>query len=150
MSRLCQECGAKCCKYFCFEIDTPDSYDELDDVRWYLAHEGISVHLDEDGDWYISIMHRCKNLDANERCTDYENRPLICRKYDPEDCDYTAGEYCYQEEFHTPEQFEAYARKTLGNKHIENARDKARAKLEKKHAAKLGKAGKKAGKKRKA
>ena len=92
MSReLCRKCGAKCCKYFCFEIDAPDDVDEFEDIRWYLCHEGVSVHIDK-GDWFISIDNRCKMLDENDQCTCYEDRPLICRKYDLGNCDYTSGD----------------------------------------------------------
>lgn len=144
MSKLCKECGAKCCQYFCFEIDEPDDCEEFEDVRWYLAHENVSVHIDEDGDWYISLANRCRYLGPDGRCADYDNRPLICRTYDMDGCDHTGGDYAYQEEFTAPEQIEAYAKKTLGEKSFTNARDKQRAKLEKKHLAKMAKMAKKA------
>ena len=129
MSEMCVACGAKCCQYFCFEIDEPDDYEEFEDIRWFLAHEGISVHIDEDGDWYISIANRCKKLGPDLRCTDYENRPLICRKYEQDNCDHTGGDYEYQEEFTEPEQLERYARKTLGPEKFEAERKKALAEL---------------------
>ena len=135
MSKTCQECGAKCCKYFCFEIDEPDDYEEFDDVRWYLCHEGVSVHVDE-GDWYISIAKRCENLAGDDSCLIYQDRPLICRRYDPDGCDYTGGDYGYDEEFTTPEQLDAYARKTLGQEQYDKAKSKHRAKLERKFARK--------------
>ncbi len=132
MSRQCIECGAKCCKYFCFEIDEPDDYEEFEDVRWYLCHEGVTVHIDDDGDWFIAIDNHCKHLQSDFRCTIYEDRPLICRQYDTENCDYTGGDYDYREHFSTPEQLDAYARKTLGRAEYEKAKEKARAKFEKK------------------
>ena len=46
----CTRCGARCCNYFCFEIDEPDEFDEFENIRWFLCHEGVSVHID-DGDW---------------------------------------------------------------------------------------------------
>jgi len=133
MSQTCRKCGAKCCTYFCFEIDKPDSYEEFEDVRWYLCHEGVTVHVDE-GDWYISIENRCKNLASNGLCTIYEDRPLICRGYSLDNCDFTGAEYGYEEFFQTPEQLMAYARKTLGAKAFERARKRARAKFDAKPA----------------
>jgi len=127
-SKRCRECGARCCRYFCFEIDEPDSYEEFDDIRWYLYHEGISVHIDE-GTWYISIANRCKMLDQDDRCTIYGERPLICRTYDPATCDYTDEDYGYDEEFLTPEEIERYAREKLGEAAYERAKAEARAKL---------------------
>ncbi|MDY6914204.1 MAG: YkgJ family cysteine cluster protein [Planctomycetota bacterium] len=139
MSKTCRECGAKCCKYFCFEIDEPDTYEELEDVRWYLCHKGVTVHIDEDDDWYISIDNRCKMLAADNRCKIYDDRPLICRDYDLADCDHSGGDYDYKAFFKSPEELEAYARKLLGKKKFEAAKIKARAKIEKKHKKKTRK-----------
>ena len=129
MTSPCQKCGAKCCRYFCFQIDEPDDYEQFDDVRWYICHEGVSVHIDEDGDWYIQIMNPCNNLDDDSLCRIYEDRPLICRKYDTDGCEATDEDYGYQAEFTAPEQLEAYARKTLGEKKFVKQMVKHRAKL---------------------
>ena len=67
MSLTCRECGAKCCRYFCFEIDEPDDYEEFEDIKWYICHEGITVHIDE-GDWYINIANPCKMLAEDNSC----------------------------------------------------------------------------------
>ena len=131
MSERCIQCGSKCCTYFCFQIDEPDDMAEFEDVRWYLCHEGVSVHIDDEGDWYIHIASRCDKLDASGRCTLYDDRPLICRRYDPDNCDASDHEYDHRHEFNTPEELEAYARKTLGRK-FDKAREKARKKLDKK------------------
>lgn len=125
--KICHKCGARCCQYFCFEIDEPDDVDEFEDVRWYLCHEGISVHVDK-GDWFISILNHCKMLDENNQCTAYDDRPLICRKYDLDNCDQTMGDYDYEEEFTTPEELEDYARRKLGRK-FDKTRDRKRAKM---------------------
>lgn len=124
MSKLCAKCEAKCCTYFCFEIDEPDDYDEFEDIRWYLLHEGVTVHIDE-GDWYISIANRCTMLADKNQCLAYQTRPTICRKYAKDNCDYTGGDYGYDEHFETPEQIEAYARKTLGEAVFQRERAKA-------------------------
>lgn len=128
MSRqTCQQCGAKCCRYFCFEIDAPDTYEEFEDIRWFLCHEGVSIHIDE-GDWYISIANRCKMLTDDNTCLLYGERPLICRTYSMDNCDHTAGDYGYDALFETPEDLDRYARKTLGRAAYERAKAKARAK----------------------
>ena len=124
MSDVCRICGAKCCKYFSFEIDEPETFEEFEDVRWYLFHEGISVHIDE-GDWYISIDNKCKMVGEDNTCMDYDNRPLICRKYVMDNCDHTDGDYGYDELFTTPEQLDDYARKTLGKRNYQKQRSKA-------------------------
>lgn len=131
MSKTCQKCGAKCCKYFCFEIDEPNDFEQFEDVRWYLCHEGVTVHIDE-GSWFMSIANRCKMLDKGDRCKMYDKRPVICRKYDRENCDHTGGDYGYDAFFQTPEEIEQYARKTLGQAKYERQRAKALMKVEKK------------------
>ncbi len=123
-NETCEECGAKCCRYFCFEIDKPEDFDEFDDIRWFLCHEGISVHID-DGDWYISIENRCKMLKEHNTCSIYADRPVMCRKYSPEDCDFTSGDYGYEALFEKPEDIERYARQVLGERAYETARAKA-------------------------
>lgn len=128
MSKTCKECGAKCCRYFCFEIDEPDDFEEFDDIRWYLLHEGVTVHVDE-GDWFIQIENRCRMLADDNSCTAYDARPLICRKYEPENCDHSDGDYDYDEQFTTPEELEAYARETLGAAAYNRAKARALAKV---------------------
>lgn len=130
-SESCRKCIAKCCEYFCFEIDEPDTYEEFDDIRWYLCHEGISVHIDE-GEWYISIENRCKMLHKDNKCAIYGERPLICRTYDPATCDDTDRDYGYDEEFLTPEEIERYARRKLGGEAYDRAKARAQAKVNQK------------------
>jgi Fe-S-cluster containining protein len=129
MPQPCDKCKALCCQYFCFEIDEPDDYEEFEDIRWYLCHDGVSVHIEDNGDWYIQIENRCLKLDEDNRCTIYEDRPLICRSYG-DDCEITGNDYGYIEDFKTPEQLDAYARKTLGDEEYEKQMIKHRAKLE--------------------
>jgi len=134
MDERCKRCGAKCCTYFCFQIDEPDDFNEFDDLRWYLCHEGVSIHI-EDGDWYISIANRCKMLTEDNLCRIYEERPIICRTYSPDNCDATPGGYDYEEEFTTPEQLEEYAKRVLGAEAYERAKRRARAKADRKARA---------------
>lgn len=129
MARPCTTCGALCCKYFCFQIDEPDDYSEFEDIRWYICHEGVTVHIDEDGDWFIQIMNPCLKLDSNDRCKIYDDRPLLCRHYG-DTCEASGTDYGYQEEFLTPEQLDAYARKTLGADEYDREMLKCRAKAE--------------------
>jgi Fe-S-cluster containining protein len=124
MSDLCKECGAKCCRYFSFEIDEPETFEEFEDVRWYLFHQGVSVHVDE-GEWYISIDNKCNMLGQDNACEGYDKRPLICRKYAMVNCDHTGGDYGYDELFTSPEQLDEYAWKTLGKRNYQKQRSRA-------------------------
>jgi Fe-S-cluster containining protein len=111
---LCDRCTALCCRYFALGIDEPDTPEEFDDIRWYLAHENVHVFI-EDDDWYLSIQTRCQHLMDDNRCGIYEDRPKICRKYTTDNCDYYTGSYDFEQYFTKPEQIEAYAQATLGD-----------------------------------
>ena len=50
---ICTRCLAKCCRYFMLQIDTPSSKDDFENIRWYLAHRGVSVVIDMEGEWHI-------------------------------------------------------------------------------------------------
>ena len=132
MSKRCIECKAKCCTYFCFQIDTPETFESFEDVRWYLCHDGVSVHIDEEDDWYIQIMNRCNMLDASHRCKIYDDRPLICRHYSADNCEgnpETGEDFGYKEEFKTPRELDRYALKKLGKVEYEKEIVARRAKL---------------------
>ena len=130
----CQKCGARCCRYFCFEIDKPTSIQEFENVRWFLMHEGVTVHVDTEGDWYIGIANRCLNLAANNRCKQYSKRPMICRSYNVGSCDFTQGDYEYKAFFNNADEFDQYARKRLGPARYDKMQAAAWAKMEKQAA----------------
>jgi Fe-S-cluster containining protein len=141
---MCRECGGKCCRYVCFQIDTPDSFEAFEDLRWFLLHEGISMHV-EKGDWYISIANRCKALaDDGAHCAVYADRPLICRCYSMEDCDFTDDDYGHEADLNTPEDLERYAMKVLGTEAYQEAKAKAYAKAARREARRTDKHGSKA------
>jgi len=110
LSTACKKCSGLCCRYLALPIETPEKKPDYDDIRWYLAHEGISVFVEE-GDWYINITNRCQFLDRKNRCTIYEHRPRICRGYKMDNCDYQDGGYEYEHHFTSLEAFEEYLAK---------------------------------------
>ena len=76
-------------------------YEDFENIRWYLTHRHISVHIDDEGDGCILIDNHCRNLVKTAkglRCKDYANRPLICRKFSPANCDFTKGGYDLEED----------------------------------------------------
>ena len=121
----CTNCDARCCRYFSFEIDKPAVYEDFENLRWYLLHQGVSIHIDE-GRWYIAMVAPCKKLGRDNRCTIYADRPLICRTYSSDNCDRTEGPYEYEAEFTEPEQIDAYARKTMGEERHVRAQARSR------------------------
>ena len=81
-------CGGGCCKYFSLPLDTPRTDRAFDDIRWYLMHEDTQVYKLE-GAWYLLMMRRCKYLRPDNLCGNYDDRPEICRDYDPTSCEFT-------------------------------------------------------------
>ena len=69
---LCEYCSAKCCRYFAMPIETPDSFEDMEFIRWYLLHEQASV-FKEDDDWYLLVHTKCKHLQSNN----VEHRSVI-------------------------------------------------------------------------
>jgi Fe-S-cluster containining protein len=120
---LCDQCAALCCRYFALPIDNPKTAAEYDNVRWYLMHESVVVFV-EKKQWYLGVMTRCKNLQPDNRCAIYDERPRICRSYSTDNCDYHGGEYDYDLLFTSSEQLKEYAEKKLGRSLLPRKRRK--------------------------
>ncbi|MBN1256588.1 MAG: YkgJ family cysteine cluster protein [Planctomycetes bacterium] len=82
----CDGCGAKCCRYFALEIDTPEDRADFEDLRWYISHENTVLYVEE-GTWYLHINNDCRFRAADNRCTNYSSRPTMCREHSPKDCE---------------------------------------------------------------
>jgi Fe-S-cluster containining protein len=128
----CDKCTGLCCRYFALPIDTPETRDDYDDIRWYLCHEGVSVFV-EDGDWYLNITKcKCRHLsEKDHRCLIYDRRPKICRKYRHDNCDFVQGEYDYELHFTNDQQMAEYIRVKFDNNLTEKRRAKRNAKKKK-------------------
>ncbi len=84
--KTCEGCPAKCCKYVAMEIDTPEEKSDFENIRWYVSHKNIIVYVEKDGTWNIEFQTPCEHLDSNWKCTIYEKRPEICKKYEHDEC----------------------------------------------------------------
>ncbi len=125
---LCDECPGLCCRYFAFPIETPETEEDYDDIRWFLCHKNISVFVEE-GDWYINVKNKCRHLtNGKNQCAIYQKRPRLCRTYSTKDCDFTDGEYDYELHFTNDKQMEEYIKIKFGNNHAEKPKLKNRRK----------------------
>lgn len=86
MRRNCSGCSAECCKYIVVEIDCPEEEEDFENIKWYVAHENVTVFTDDDKEWYVEFKTSCKHLNEKNLCDIYEKRPKICKEYDPEEC----------------------------------------------------------------
>ena len=111
---LCEYCTAKCCHYFALPIDTPETFQEFEYIRWYLLHDRAAV-FKEDDDWYLLVYTVCQHLQPDNRCGIYETRPQICRDYSLKNCEYE-DDWTYDFYLETPEQVEEYMEAVLQKK----------------------------------
>ena len=103
----CKGCDGRCCRYVAIEIDEPTAKSDFDDVRWYTAHRGITVFVEEKR-WYVNFASRCNFLTRDQQCEIYESRPKICRGHSTSRCEGPKGEYEFELELRTPQDVDAY------------------------------------------
>ncbi len=69
----------------------------------------------EEGDWYINVKNKCRNLSSKNTCKIYDHRPKICRGYDHDECDFVEGDYEYDMHFTDDKQMEEYIKVKFDN-----------------------------------
>jgi hypothetical protein len=82
-----RHCGARCCRYVTVSIPTPVAEDDWDEMRWWLAHEGVTVSKESDG-WMVVFETRCRNLGEAGECRAYRDRMRMCSEHDVTDCEF--------------------------------------------------------------
>jgi uncharacterized protein len=117
---LCNHCSAKCCRYFALPIEEPTTREDWEFVRWYLLHGGATVFKEEDT-WYLLVHSACKELQSDNRCGIYQDRPTICREYSTDDCEYE-DDWLYEAYLETAEQAAEFADAILPHKKGESIR----------------------------
>ena len=128
-SQKCDNCSSLCCTYITQALDTPRSMNAFDVLLWQLAHEGVHIFKDSTG-WYLLYLTRCQFL-VDNRCSIYDNRPLICREHSNESCELDAGvEHNCEMYFKYYHELDNYCRKKY--KTWDNRFDKKRKKEKKK------------------
>ena len=112
----CSFCaGSKCCTYTGQEIDAPRTMADFDQLLWQLAHERMQAYKDEDG-WHLSILNPCMHLQPSGACGIYEQRPMICREYTNDYCEYDqSAEDDFELFFSGYHDLDAYCRKRFKN-----------------------------------
>jgi len=124
----CRGCDSMCCRYFTVPLETPEDADDFDAMQWYILHEGISIYVDDEGDWYVNVDVRCRALDDDGRCRIYRRRPDICRDHTAEICERHGDEYDFREHFHNEKELMAYAREFLARREASRKRRSRAAK----------------------
>ena len=129
---MCVKCTGLCCRYFALPIETPEDWDDYDDIRWYLTHEDITVFV-EDDDWYLNVKNKCRHLSEKDyKCNIYDKRPKICRGYEMDTCDYTSNDYDWELNFTSDYQMEEYMKIKFGDRVLEKLEPKKKRKKKRK------------------
>ena len=102
----CDACDGACCKYVTVQIATPRRPIDFDELRWFFAHDGLEVFID-DGAWFLRINRPCRHLDPGGRCSVYDRRFLLCRMHDAATCERSARQMP-DTLFRTRDEFEAW------------------------------------------
>jgi uncharacterized protein len=129
MNANCVKCNARCCRYFAVPLGAPGCAEDIDTARWYLLHEGTSIFIDRDGEWWLRVENRCQMLEEGRpassgrrraaegpRCRDYKGRPLVCRHFSPKTCDYTLGRWDCAQLFRSAKELDKYVRGLRGTR----------------------------------
>ena len=87
----CARCGGTCCSYFALQIDSPKTYDDFDDIRWYVSHRGVQV-FKEGRRWYLQVEVVCNHLSPVGLCGIYASRPKICSDHSVNNCEFENDE----------------------------------------------------------
>ena len=109
----CARCTALCCQYFTQEIKRPRDKEDLDNLRWQMIHQGVTVMI-MSRRWYLHIHAPCQHLQPDNMCGIYETRPQACRDYMPDPCDFTVADGVDVEDyltFQTYDQMYDYVKK---------------------------------------
>ncbi|NIA21151.1 MAG: YkgJ family cysteine cluster protein [Anaerolineaceae bacterium] len=115
-TEYCTVCEKMCCKYFTVPLEKPKDKDDFDAMLWYILHEGVSIFIDEEGDWFVNVASRCRKLGDDGLCMAYEKRPKICRDHTDEVCERNEGPYDFKKHFFKAKELRAYAKKVLAKR----------------------------------
>ncbi len=106
----CKKClPAKCCTYFAFGIDEPETRKDYEALLWQIAHEGVSFYIYRNA-WYFMMDSVCKFLTPDNKCGIYETRPYICKEHSIDSCEYVGEDYGFTEHFKSYEELLAWIR----------------------------------------
>jgi Fe-S-cluster containining protein len=113
LENKCSFCvGSKCCNHVSQEIDAPRSMADFDQLLWQVSHPQVEIYKDEDG-WFLMITDiPCQHLADSGACGIYEKRPMICREYSNEYCEFDEpAETDFDLHFKDYESLDNYCRK---------------------------------------
>lgn len=113
----CSFCvGSKCCNHVSLEIDKPETMKDFDQLLWKVSHKQVEIYKDE-GNWYLLVSQvACDHLLPTRACGIYEKRPMLCREYSNEYCEFDSpAEESFDLYFPDYQSLDIYCRKRFKN-----------------------------------
>lgn len=109
---LCRDCTAECCKHIGIPIDAPETWEDFQRIKHYVAHEGVSCYLDVEGDWIVEFITKCGQLNGN-KCMAWGTKeyPSICTEYEMKTCVMNEEGEWWEIIFKTPADVDAHCAK---------------------------------------
>ena len=104
---LCAGC-VRCCSYVTIEVQAPRGPRDYDQWLWAIMHRGVSLYVERPERWFVALDTPCENLTAEGRCGIYGRHPVLCREYDPRDCERRVPLEEPRAWFHTAEDLERW------------------------------------------
>jgi len=116
VDKKCAKCKKSiCCNSINQKISAPRTIYDFDHLLWQVSHENINIFKDSDG-WFLHIHSRCQHLLQGGICNIYDERPMVCREYDNDYCEFDESiEKASQYFFSTYNEFEKFCRKRFKN-----------------------------------
>ena len=87
----CEECSAPCCRYLLIPHKAPNTWMELDFIRYMLNFPKINVTVSKAGDWGILFQQDCTYYDPKKQKCKVHNtpeQPKTCAYFNPYQCNY--------------------------------------------------------------
>ena len=107
-----QKCKAECCRYISVFIDTPRSNADFDEIKWFTAHENVTVYKDHEKQWIVEFSTPCIYIEKGNTCRMYGSHPDVCSAYKPETCTFnTKGVVWDKIRFTCPDDVEDFLEK---------------------------------------
>lgn len=109
----CSLCvGSKCCQYITQQIDTPRSMAAFDTLLWQVSHRHVQFYKDSDGWFMLVVDARCEHITPTGQCGIYAERPMICRTYSNDECEFdSSAEDSFELFFDSYQSLDDYCRK---------------------------------------
>jgi hypothetical protein len=87
----CHPFEAPCCKMLLIPYQTPQTFMDLDYIRYMLGFPGIAMILSPNGTWQVQVEQTCRHLVAKDNTCKLHhtpNKPKTCAFFNPYNCFY--------------------------------------------------------------